>query len=107
MHGPTYWFLFHYKASYTGFESLQALMSWSRLVHAFTAYMINVLQAFKSQNEGMVHKAFVVSNKRSGVQITCMWLHAWTYLNDYSTVSTISRFWLHLIKILILYFTMW
>ena len=28
--------------------ALQTLMSWSRLVHAFTAYTKNVLQAFKS-----------------------------------------------------------
>ena len=56
MHGPTYRFLFYYKSSYTGLNSLQALMSWSRLVHAMTAHVKNVLQAFKNKNEGLGHK---------------------------------------------------
>ena len=34
----------------------------------------------------------VVINKRSWVQTACMWLRAWTYLNNYSIVSTISRY---------------
>ena len=28
---------------------------------------------------------YAVSNKRSGVQTTCMCLHAWIYLNNYGT----------------------
>ena len=48
-------------------------------------------------------KACIISNKRSGLQTICMWLHAWTYLNNYSTISNGSWLWLHLFKICLLH----
>ena len=70
------------------------LISSPRLLHSFAAYTKDVFSKLsKARMKVWVIKAgyvrwinvYAVSNKRSGVQTTCMCLHAWIYLNNFGT----------------------